>query len=56
MSQLSIEVRRSPAKVSWWVVVNGAFLSAFDRKWEAKAYAEGLSKRYQRTLQGSLGQ
>lgn len=41
-----IEVKRSPARVSWWVVVNGAFLSAFDRKWQANDYAENLRHSY----------
>ena len=43
---INVEVKRSPARVSWWVVVNGAFLQAFDRKWEANSYADDLRKRY----------
>lgn len=43
---MTIEVKRSPAKVSWWVVVNGAFLSAFDRKWQANDYADSLRRSY----------
>lgn len=43
---MDIEVKRSPARVSWWVVVNGVFLSAHDRRWEATAYANDLRRRY----------
>lgn len=41
-----IEVVRSPAKVAWWVKVNGSFLTAFDRKREADAFAISTGKKY----------
>lgn len=43
---MSVEVRRSPAKVSWWVVVNGTFISAFDTKWQANSYADNIRRQY----------
>lgn len=43
---MSIEVRKSPAGVCWWVCVNDNFLSAHERKWEAEREANYLRRRY----------
>lgn len=43
---MTIEVKRSPASVSWWVSVNGNFLSAHDRKWQAEAERECIMRQY----------
>lgn len=41
-----IEVKRSPARVCWWVVLNGQVLATRDKKKEANALAESLAIKY----------
>lgn len=43
---MTIEVKRSPAKVCWWVIVNGIFLNAHERKYQAEREASYLRRRY----------
>lgn len=43
---MTIEVRKSPAGVCWWVCVNGVFLNAYDRKYIAEREANDLRRRY----------
>lgn len=43
---MSIEVKRSPAKICWWVCVNGVIVNTYDRKYDANSYASSLRKEY----------
>lgn len=43
---MTIEVKRSPAKVCWWVVVNGVIYNTHDRKYQANDEANDLRRAY----------
>lgn len=43
---MSIEVKRSPARVCWWVVVNGVLLNTHETKWLAEQEASNIKKKY----------
>lgn len=43
---MSIEVKRSPAKVCWWLCVNGVIFETHDRKCDAVERANVLRQEY----------
>lgn len=43
---ITIEVRRSPARVCWWVVCNGHMVFTRDTKKDAEHEAEKLRRAY----------
>lgn len=43
---INISVQRSPAKVCWWVVVNGIIFGTFDKRYEASEEAIKLMRKY----------
>lgn len=43
---MTIEVKRSPAKVCWWLLVNGVIYDTFERKYEAEGEASSLRRKY----------
>lgn len=43
---INIEVRRSPAKVCWWVVCNGTLVTTKDTKKDAENAAQELRRAY----------
>lgn len=43
---MTIEVKRSPAKVCWWLLVNGVIYDTFERKYLAEAECDALKRRY----------
>lgn len=43
---MSIEVKRSPAKVCWWLCVNGVIFDTYDRKVDAVERADALRQEY----------
>lgn len=43
---MSVEVKRSPAGVCWWVVVNGVLYQTFERKYMAEAECASIKRKY----------
>ena len=44
--KIEFSVKRSPAKASWWLVVNGTIIETFDTKYKACELMERLQRKY----------
>lgn len=43
---MNFEVKRSPARVCWWVLLNGVLLGTADTRYEAIILKSSYEKRY----------
>lgn len=43
---MTVEIRRSPAGVCWWLCVNGSLYQTFDRKHLAEHECASIKRKY----------